>query len=105
MSEHFFCLVRKSLSLSVVLHVLPYICYQLSHWHQSYCLKFSMDLKCHRESRQVRVRADKLGTEAFPRNVFGFDTWQVSDAMIFEHFTLRERFATGGCFECFLTTY
>lgn len=62
------------MSLSVVLHVLPYICYQLSHWHQSYCLKLSMDLECHRESKQVGVRANELGTEAFPRNVFGLDT-------------------------------
>lgn len=59
---------------SVVLHLLPYICYQFSQWHQSYCLKLSIDLMCHKESKQVGVRANKLGTEVFPRNVFGLDT-------------------------------
>lgn len=55
------CIVHKSMSLSVVLHVLPYICYQLSHRHQSYCLKLSMDLECHRESKQVWSESKQAG--------------------------------------------
>lgn len=49
----------------------------------------------------VGVRLNKLSTEAFPRNVFGLDTYQVLGTMTLKYLTVSERFATGGMFSIF----